>query len=119
MERASRISLDNNVTHRWDFTNTNEREVTLSLQEPVAVGSGKTVRVGASVQKAKVRVPYRVRLLTAQGRTVTIGGSWEGTTFYNLRAVPREARGRRKDICREESCFSRFRGESDSSIEVE
>ncbi|XP_031756195.1 uncharacterized protein LOC100498645 isoform X1 [Xenopus tropicalis] len=130
MERASRISLDNNVTHRWDFTNTNEREVTLSLQEAVAVGSGKTVRMGASVQKAKVRVPYRVRLLTAQGRTVTIGGSWEGTTFYKLRAVPREARGRGRkkrsypklppeDIWKEESCYDsmyRDRWDRDSDI---
>eukprot|EP00079_Xenopus_tropicalis_P031546 XP_017945317.1 PREDICTED: uncharacterized protein LOC100485292 [Xenopus tropicalis] len=92
-ERASRISLDNNVTHRWDFTNTNEREITLSLQEPVVVGSGKTVRMDASVQKAKISVPYKVRLLTAQGRTVTIGGSWEGTTFYGLSATPREIQG--------------------------
>ncbi|NP_001088111.1 uncharacterized protein LOC494812 precursor [Xenopus laevis] len=115
MERGSKISLDNNITHQWDFTNTNEPEVTLSLQEPVVVGIGKTTHMEASVQKAKISVPYKVRLLTGQGCTVTIGGSWKATTFYNLRAAPRESQREKKrshlkssaeDIWKEESCFN-------------
>ncbi|OCT83548.1 hypothetical protein XELAEV_18021691mg, partial [Xenopus laevis] len=88
------------------------KEVTLSLQAPVVVGIGKTMRMETSVEKAKISVPYKVRLLTGQGRTVTIEGSWEGTTFYNLRAAPSDVRGRRKyfgytltDSCEEENYF--------------
>ncbi|OCT83547.1 hypothetical protein XELAEV_18021689mg, partial [Xenopus laevis] len=69
--------------------------VTLSLQEPVVVESGKAVRMEVSVQKAKISVPYKVRLLTVQGHSVTIEGSWEVIKFYNLRATPREAQGGR------------------------
>ncbi|OCT83550.1 hypothetical protein XELAEV_18021690mg [Xenopus laevis] len=94
--RDSKISLDNNVTHRWDFTSTNERKITLSLEEHIVIESGKTIRMDASVQKAKISVPYKVQLLTVQGHTITIEGSWEGTTFYNLSATPGEIQGKKQ-----------------------
>ncbi|OCT83549.1 hypothetical protein XELAEV_18021692mg [Xenopus laevis] len=85
IKETSRFIYDHNIVFM--------EEVTLSLQEPVVVAIGKAVHMEVSVQKAKISVPYKVRLLTGQGHTITIEGSWEGTTFYNLRATPRKARG--------------------------
>lgn len=81
---GEKISIDRSTHHQWNFTDTNERQITFSLRKSFPIKAGKGLHVIASVQKATVEVPYRAEVITECGSNATIEGTWQGVTYYNL-----------------------------------
>ncbi|OCT96536.1 hypothetical protein XELAEV_18008740mg [Xenopus laevis] len=81
---GEKVSIDKSTPHYWNFTDTNERQITFSLHKSFQIKAGKELHVVASVQKATVEVPYRAEVITDSGSKATIQGTWQGVTYYNL-----------------------------------
>ncbi|OCT96535.1 hypothetical protein XELAEV_18008739mg [Xenopus laevis] len=79
-----KVSINKSIPHYWNFTDTNERQITFSLHKSFQIKAGKELHVVASVQKATVEVPYRAEVITDCGSKATIQGTWQGVTYYNL-----------------------------------
>ncbi|OCT99120.1 hypothetical protein XELAEV_18004911mg [Xenopus laevis] len=81
---GEKVFIDNKAPHNWNFTDTNERQITFSLHKSFPIKAGKQLQVVASVQKATVEVPYRAEVISDCGSVATIEGTWQGVTYYNL-----------------------------------
>ncbi|KAM4048759.1 uncharacterized protein ACNLHF_001268 [Anomaloglossus baeobatrachus] len=78
------VNINTSTTHNWSFTKTNETEVKFSSSSEVEVPPGKAIRVVASVVKADINVPYKMRVRTIFGFESELEGTWNGVTHYNL-----------------------------------
>ncbi|OCT99121.1 uncharacterized protein LOC108719446 [Xenopus laevis] len=81
---GKKVSINRSSPHYWNFTDTNERQITFSLHKSFPIKAGKQLQVVASVQKATVEVPYRAEVISDCGSVATIEGTWQGVTYYNL-----------------------------------
>ncbi|KAM4048760.1 uncharacterized protein ACNLHF_002080 [Anomaloglossus baeobatrachus] len=78
------VNINASTTHNWSFMETNETEVKFSSSSEVEVPPGEAIRVVASVMKAELNVPYKVRVRTVFGFESEVEGMWKGATHYNL-----------------------------------
>ncbi|XP_053305264.1 uncharacterized protein LOC128467612 [Spea bombifrons] len=83
-EEGIKMTVDVSTTNTWNFTKSNETEVTFSASTTVEVPGGKSIRIIASVVKAEMEVPYRAKVRTAFGYETTIEGTWRGVSHFNL-----------------------------------
>ncbi|XP_075189243.1 uncharacterized protein LOC142278332 [Anomaloglossus baeobatrachus] len=83
-ETEATVNINASTSHNWNFTETNETEVKFSSNSEVEVPPGKAIRVVASVMKAELNVPYKMRVRTVFGFETLLEGTWKGATHYNL-----------------------------------
>ncbi|XP_071982539.1 uncharacterized protein [Engystomops pustulosus] len=83
-EAETKVSMSTSTTHNWNFTKTNETEITFSSTTDVELEGGKAIKMVASVIKAEIDVPYKARARTMFGAEVEIRGMWKGVSHYHL-----------------------------------
>ncbi|XP_069488446.1 tachylectin-2-like [Ambystoma mexicanum] len=86
-EGGFKIAISTSTAHNWSFAKVNRTETQFSMSQTFQVDPGKAVCQKAVVQKAKLIVPYVAKFRTLFDSEVTIQGTWEGATYFNLNVV--------------------------------
>ncbi|KAM4652652.1 uncharacterized protein O3C94_014907 isoform 1-T1 [Discoglossus pictus] len=79
-----KISINENSPHTWSLIESNETAKPFAASTSFEVPGGRSVRLVASVIRAKISMPYHAKVLTESGSEAAITGTWHGDACYNL-----------------------------------
>ncbi|KAM4617358.1 uncharacterized protein O3C94_021395 isoform 2-T2 [Discoglossus pictus] len=78
------ISINENSSHTWSLIGSNKTAKPFAASTSFEVPGGRSVRLVASVTRAKISVPYYAKVRTVSGSETTITGTWNGDACYNF-----------------------------------
>ena len=86
------LTLSAARTKSISLTEEDVTTVTYNEESRVEVDPRKAIAKEAVVTKAKLRVPWKARVITGLGHETTIDGDWHGVTTYNFQVKQIECR---------------------------
>ncbi|XP_056400060.1 tachylectin-2-like isoform X1 [Hyla sarda] len=83
-EISGKVTVNMSTTHKWNFTKTNETQISFSSSTNIELEPHKAIRMVASVIKGEINVPYKAKARTLFGAEVEVQGMWRGVSHYHL-----------------------------------